>query len=232
MTRYPTPHPELEPGVVQVWRASLTDLVLDSTLSVEILSDEERARSRRFLRADLATRYVAVRALLRRLLGAHRRCSAAAVELDYGAHGKPRLPGGPHFNLSHSSDRVVLAFSSDGELGIDIERRVALPDLEAVAKTAFSPSEQALLAGLDPEDRVEGFYRCWTSKEAFIKYTGEGLYRDLDSFDVAFGPNQELRIVRAAGIESIPVLHPIADPDDYTVMLAVGAPVRVRVFEL
>ncbi|HEX2940144.1 MAG TPA: 4'-phosphopantetheinyl transferase superfamily protein, partial [Rhodopila sp.] len=52
----------------------------------------------------------------------------------------------------------------------------------------FRPEEVAWLGSLPEPQRVGGFLRLWTLKEAFIKATGEGLARDLASFWFAMGP--------------------------------------------
>ena len=72
-------------------------------------------------------------------------------------------------------------------LGVDVEFEKPLTDWRAVAARFFSPAERAQLAALAEADREHGFYRCWTSKEAVIKATGEGLSAELTAFDVSLG---------------------------------------------
>jgi phosphopantetheinyl transferase len=66
--------------------------------------------------------------------------------------GKPRLAGGPHFSISHSSSAVTCIVCTDTDCGIDIEDR---PD----------PAESATLAKL----------QRWTATEAALKAAGLGL---------------------------------------------------------
>lgn len=86
--------------------------------------------------------------------------------------GKPYFPEHPdlHFSISHSGDVILVAIGSR-PLGVDIEciqtrgerlPRYALTDLEYEEYLALGASWEA-------------FYALWTKKEAYVKYTGEGL---------------------------------------------------------
>lgn len=95
------------------------------------------------------------------------------ISYRYGAHGKPMIADFPkHFNLSHSGDYVVCAVS-DGEVGVDIQKWV--PFKERTAERFFAPEEWKLLQTLPMGQRTEMFYRLWTRKEAYGKYTGLGI---------------------------------------------------------
>ncbi|MEO0562948.1 MAG: 4'-phosphopantetheinyl transferase superfamily protein, partial [Chloroflexota bacterium] len=48
----------------------------------------------------------------------------------------------------------------------------------------FSEDEQTDLATMPASTRNEGFYTCWTRKEAVIKCDGRGLHIPLTSFSV------------------------------------------------
>ena len=101
--------------------------------------------------------------------------------------GKPYLPDAPEvcFSLSHAGT-VAVAAIGEHELGCDVEPITAWRP--AVARRAFHPAEYALLQNeTDPRKRDELFFRLWTLKESYIKATGEGLRRALDSFCILPG---------------------------------------------
>lgn len=92
---------------------------------------------------------------------------------EYGAQGKPQIVNFPKkFNLSHSGDYVVCAVG-DGEVGADIQKWV--PYKERTAERFFAPTEWKLLQELPASQRTELFYRLWSRKEAYGKYTGQGI---------------------------------------------------------
>lgn len=104
------------------------------------------------------------------------------LSLGRGAHGKPYMRGFPdfHFNLSHTRSAAVCAIGSQ-PLGVDMER--VRPFRPSVAARCFTPLEQAYVQGRDRR-----FSRVWTRKEAFCKYTGEGLSRPMRSFCTQSSP--------------------------------------------
>jgi 4'-phosphopantetheinyl transferase len=124
-----------------------------------------------------------------------------AVELVYGSRGKPRLSrsfaaADLCFNVSHSEDVAVYAFTRGREVGIDVEAVRAMRDADEIAARFFSPCENESYRALDARDKPLGFFNCWTRKEAFIKALGDGLYHPLDNFDVSLAPGEPARILR------------------------------------
>ena len=160
-------------------------------------AEDELARAARFVRAVHRDRHVAGRGRLREILGAETGRDPRDIVFRYGANGKPSIEGGPHFNLSHSGDLAALAISRDGPVGIDVERQREIED--AVARHHFSPAEYTTLSALSGAAWRDGFYRCWTRKEAVIKTNGLGLSMPLDSFDVTLAPGAPARLDRIAG---------------------------------
>lgn len=114
-----------------------------------------------------------------------------AVQEEYGKradkltmrsmeHGKPyfvekdkenrEIASDIHFNLSHSEEMVACVLSHQ-PVGIDIEKiRRYNPK---VADRILSDEEWAQLQASGQKDR--DFIRFWTLKEAYGKYTGQGL---------------------------------------------------------
>jgi 4'-phosphopantetheinyl transferase len=150
-----------------------------------VLSDEERRRARRFAYDRDRQRFIIARGVLRELLAARLGVRPEAVELEYGVYGKPVLAprfaaSGLRFNVSHCDDVAVYAFSSAGDIGVDVEAVRPMPDADA----------------LDPRERALGFFQCWTRKEAFIKALGHGMYHPLDRFDVSLAPGEPAELLR------------------------------------
>jgi 4'-phosphopantetheinyl transferase len=165
------------------------------------LSDGERLRAGRFVFERDRRRFVVGRARLRHLLASRLGVQPDAVELDYGPRGKPRLSrrfadSKLRFNVSHSEDFAVYAFSSDREIGVDVEIVRELRDADEIASRFFSLRENQAYQALDSLDKPLGFFNCWTRKEAFIKALGDGLYHPLDRFDVSLAPGESASILR------------------------------------
>ena len=175
-------------GAIDVWVIRLDVRAGVAALLAAVLDEEERDRMRRLHGELLQTRFAVAHAALRTILG---RCSGVAPQaltFASGASGKPALPGQPlAFNLSHSGDVAVCAVAAGGHLGVDVEMVRPVPDADALASRFFSRDEAADLARVPASDRLQAFFRIWTRKEAFVKATGEGMARPLDSFSVSAG---------------------------------------------
>lgn len=109
------------------------------------------------------------------------------LQLHYSpnAYGKPFIMAYPnfHFSISHSGDYVCLACHND-KIGMDIQEERG-PKTMAISARFFAPKERELLeAATDKESREHMFYRIWSAKEAYIKYTGRGISENLASFTI------------------------------------------------
>ena len=107
--------------------------------------------------------------------------------------GKPILlsHSNIHFNISHTIHWIVIAISTLGVVGIDIENTSRLLPSQAlkIAKRFFHPSEYQWLKCCPENMQPKSFIRLWTLKEASLKMTGEGIAKGgLDSwiFDDSF----------------------------------------------
>ena len=169
--------------------------------AARLLCATERQRAERFLIDRERRRYIVARAHLRVLLGIRLGERPEAIEFVYGRRGKPALAprfaaSGLRFNVSHSGDLAVYAFAQRREIGVDIEEVRSLVDADSVAARFFSAGENLVYRALPTEARTQGFFNCWTRKEAFIKALGGGLHVPLGCFDVSLAPGETARILR------------------------------------
>lgn len=77
---------------------------------------------------------------------------------------------------------LLAAKRAETRLGIDAEVVRDYPHREKLATRYFGPYERARVAA-DPTPRA--FFACFTAKEAFAKYCGDGLSRHLAGDDTA-----------------------------------------------
>lgn len=174
--------------VVRVWAGTIR---VDVDRALGLLSPDERARAERMRSAVARAQFVSTRTALRLLLAsvADDGTGPRDLRFRYGRHGKPYLPGGPSFNVSHSADAVVVAVADKGRVGVDVERVRPVQRMAGVAARKFAPAEQAWFAaagtGADADERNVAFFRIWTRKEAFAKALGRGLAAPFRSFAVA-----------------------------------------------
>jgi 4'-phosphopantetheinyl transferase len=150
---------------------------------VPLLDGHERERLDRFRRPADRARYLAAHALVRLVLADAVGRPAATLEFDRtcrcGAqHGKPVLPGGPGFSLTHAGELVGVAVHPGGEVGLDVEQVRELGDLPAMVAHVCSPQESAADA--------EAFFTLWTRKEALLKAVGTGLATPMSA--ITLGP--------------------------------------------
>ena len=90
---------------------------------------------------------------------------------QYNEFGKPSLPSGPEFSLSHCRAGVAVVID-EHPIGIDIE--TIRPYNDSLARRVMNEQEMRMIDG-----RAEAFTRLWTQKEAVLKLRGTGIVDDL-----------------------------------------------------
>ncbi len=158
------------------------------------LSSEERKRADRFFKEADRKRFVLGRAMVRHLCAAHLGVTPGVVKLEQTSNGKPYLAYPTEvaerrfeFNVAHSGDCVLIAWSLGQPMGIDVEALDRDPPVlvNDVATAAFSDAERMVLNAAAPDQIAATFYRTWVRKEAVLKAEGCGIGGRLQSFSVA-----------------------------------------------
>jgi len=179
----------LEENEVHIWNFDLDKINSQKERFEKILSNDELTRADKFHFEIDKVRYICSRGLLRILLRVYTKLSPKEINFTFNDYGKPSLSTirnnpGLHFNLSHSKQFMSVGFVKDALIGMDVELMKPLKDHLEIAKRFFSNSEIEQLNAFPKEKILEGFYSCWTGKEAVIKLSGEGLSYPLKDFDV------------------------------------------------
>lgn len=197
----------------------------------DMLDSEERAQALRFRFDRDRRRYIVRHGWLRELLSRRLERSPRELRFSRNRFGKPSLPGrNPRFNLSRSAGKALCVIAPGLELGCDLELRNPELATNAVAERFFSPREQIWLSSLPVDRWVEGFFNCWTRKEAYLKARGLGLSYPLDAFDVSLSPEEPSRLMRGCEGWSVQSFEPapgfaaavVAEGFDWALSLPAG----------
>lgn len=158
-----------------------------------------------------------------------RMMDAACVgyEVAYGKNGKPYAPNADDvaFSISHSGSVAAGALlTGGGDVGVDIERvdRENGARHERLAARFYTDAERAFIDA--SEDRELAFYTVWTRKEAYLKYSGDGITRPLTEVDTVRlpdGVSVVSRVIEAGGGEyALSVVTPAGSmPDNEDIII-------------
>jgi 4'-phosphopantetheinyl transferase len=190
---------------VHVWRVSVLQPLATIRYLRSLLSRDEIARAERFRFEKDRYRFIVTHGLLRILLARYLNIpfvSASQLQFCSNAYGKPSLDLDMqdhvlNFNLSHSHELILFAFTYVRQVGVDIEYMRPALDFESLAQHSFSPLENEMLRALPTSERVKAFYQCWSRKEAYIKARGKGLAIPLDSFDVSLRSDEPAALLNS-----------------------------------
>jgi len=161
---------------VRAWSACLERTEEDLRRLRKWLDRAELERASSFRGKAHRDSFIAARGLLRGALGELLSVAPDRIELHYSGTGKPFLAGEPlEFNLAHSGPTAVLAVSSHGPVGIDVEGIREVPDALALADRFLPAPEGFTLRRSTAENRSALFLRFWTAAEALLKADGAGL---------------------------------------------------------
>jgi len=178
----------IEDNNIHIWQLTVKDFISEIDDFLQILSNDEKKRAKRFKFPQHRDNYIITHGVLRKLLGQYLNQPPQDIIFIYNDHGKPSINNKIHFNMSHSKDLALFAFSNN-QIGVDIEYIKPKIEYEELAKRFFSAQEYQAIMQTPAETRKKAFFNCWTCKEAFIKAIGEGLSFPLKDFDVAINAN-------------------------------------------
>jgi 4'-phosphopantetheinyl transferase len=207
---------------VHIWWLDDDAERLDLTDFSAVLNASEKAQAARYVFARDRARFVLARGALRRLLAAYTASSAEALRFATGQYGKPALEScGPSYNISHSGALLLIAVAATGlAVGIDVEQHRPMCDIDSLAAVCLSSEESQVWRLLPADQKEAAFFRLWARKEAWLKASGDGLARPLQSITVGLGPQPALFASAQAGWS----MHDLQFAPDYSAALVVAHP--------
>jgi 4'-phosphopantetheinyl transferase len=152
------------------------------------LDAREREQLARLKQSADRSRYVAAHALLRVVVARSWGVDPASVEVTAkctrcgGPHGRPIVNPPPgrnvlHVSIAHAGNRVVVATTDVGPVGVDVEEDSAA-SFAGYDDVALADEETHALLQLPADEQRSARTRMWVRKEAVLKATGEGLSVD------------------------------------------------------
>lgn len=189
---------DLGDNVVHVWCADLLTAKKKFKKLSQYLAGNELLRAEKFYFEKDKINYIFSRGVLRNIISSYSGEHPKDIHFSYNQYGKPFLQGSNlSFNVSHSGNKILYAFTIAFSIGVDIESFKNNIDFLSIAKRFFSNNEYEKLCSIDPKWQQLAFYRCWTRKEAYIKAIGRGLHCPLTSFEVSLLPSEEPMLLRS-----------------------------------
>lgn len=220
------PLPETVPAGVEVWRFRLNLDMPIQARDLSVLSADEHVRALRFHRHEDRVRAVATRAALRRLLASCVRRTPESLCFAVNRHGKPRIDDedGVEFNVSHSGSYALIALSTLGPIGVDIEHLDRRLNVKQLGSYVFTRLER--LVALQESNEAHDFLARWVAKESVLKALGQGISEHLQTVSILPGNGNGEGYDVVSGLPEWRGIKawPIGAPAGYRAALALGLP--------
>lgn len=218
---------------VDLWVADLSTIEVSD---LDILSKSELSRAEEFVYPKHRDHFLKRRVLLRKRAADYLGIPPKAVSFGYGKLGKPFVAMSKEklfFNASFSRDQLIIGFSREGHLGVDIEYLDSEIEAELISGHFFSAPEISAIKLARGTAQSAVFFRHWCIKEAYIKFVGKGLTFPLDQVlvrSVHENPYLEIFVRKNAGPKRIDSVSYLNDIPEYGVAVLVeGESLQVNV---
>lgn len=191
----------------------------------DVLNATDRTRLARIKHPGARRQFMVGRALIRE---ACQRSGADFRLLD----SEGEFPTHPDlsFNLSHVERCIVLAWTTNSELGVDVEDFMRRSDRELLMRRQYNAPENEWISKSTSElEHRQRFFTLWTIKEAILKAERCGLRIDTKAIRVDLGagtigfPFENKWVIDYATLREFPIALAHVHPGDQ-ISLLVGEP--------
>ncbi len=183
----------INPNYAHIWYIAFnSQKLLNINELFQILNENEKIKSKSFIKQRDQQNYIISHAYLRLLLTRyHPDISQKSWKFSKNSYGKPFLSKehnvAIHFNISHTDSAVSYIFTRSSICGIDIEEDRDIILDRQIINLVLSDKEKSIYQTSRNKNTL--FYRFWTLKEAYLKAYGTGLSQEVQQFDYSFVKN-------------------------------------------
>lgn len=183
--------PELSDRQIHIWYIPLIKPLYSDQFFLH-LTDYEKVRSNGFATDLLSEKYIVCHGILNILLKLYLGINLRnQLDFEFSTNEKPKLSDhlntkNIQFNLSRSNNLAVVAFARHHQIGVDIECKLPINDMDYVAKKILKNQEYENFVRVEEKKKKEIFYEIWVRKEAFAKAVGKGLLYPLEDIKISF----------------------------------------------
>jgi 4'-phosphopantetheinyl transferase len=169
---------------VHLWLINLNDEKLRNEFSVselsELLNQDEREKLSKYIFNEQRERFLYGRGILKLLIANYLFIDPREVLIGYNDKGKPILRAdinlmNLNFNLSHSNNYLIIGFTLENSIGVDIEYIDKSRNIMGIARRFFNLEEYNKIKCFKGMEQLIIFYILWTFKEAYLKCIGSGI---------------------------------------------------------
>lgn len=213
------PLPKDIPAQIEVWQLKLDLQRPIRNSDLVLLSEPERAGALRFYAHADQVRSIATRTMLRKLLAEKIMVRPETLHFVINEYGKPGLQNecGIEFNVSHSGNFALIALSTVGAIGVDIECYDRRIDVKSLSESVFTLTERK-----NHLETIEEFIQQWVAKESSLKALGVGITCHLQSISILLDANRRYRIIHDNPEWDSLKVWSIPAPEGYASALAVN----------
>lgn len=183
---------------IHLWFKDLEQSEQECQRYKKILNIDELKRLEQFFFEKDKRRFIIARGYMKEVIGRYLEIESHDIVFTTSIYGKPQLIDsinqGLHFSLAHSHKLVVLAITKS-RVGVDLEYIHRAIDYKNIAQNFFSKSEYQIFTSLPEALKKEGFYNCWTMKEAIRKVYGDEKILNMIEIEVSFIPGDKPEII-------------------------------------
>lgn len=179
---------------IELYFCYISDFSKDAL--IEILSPSECQKVKSFRLEEEQNQFLISKALLKLILARYTGQTAQSIQLSYSINGKPYITNksGVQFNLSHTGNALLIGFTKNVDIGVDIERVNRTVNFSKIIPLLYSEKELETFNSLKDNDKNDSFFKSWTCKEAFIKAKGSGLTFPINQLELSLLDGEKVKI--------------------------------------